>query len=316
MDVDNTWGDDEIPPKPVGPPLEPGVFGRLFPLNEISVVTLPPELTKGIRVLPLVLCVMAAGGFTLSMFGAGCTNPPTVLMTPEQIAGEDAFAIRQICEEEADNNPAVVANTLDRVSVLYPSSSPDLATEAGRDALRHLLPPESILIIYNVITWAPEHADRDIASDLMAWFLKITKEGITVIAFETTERANGGLAALVDPRNLMMVQNDAAAPHEFSGGGCCLERQRRGIYDESPLRWNFWYRVVQGKLKWGMENRPADDNLSKKKREMLQRRSEAVKHLKAGMSQRELAEHLDVSDSTLYRLLKDIAAKDNIRWPK
>lgn len=309
MSTLNASPDDDQP----RPPTIPGVFGSFLALNTVSVASLSTDLTQGLRVLPLVISVMAAEGWTLPMFGAGCCRPVTVLMAPEQVSGEDAFALCQIRAGEIEKQAEYAAATWRPIALHYPGAGREITTATGRDALRILLPANSVLIIYDLLGWLGEQQSEEATADLMKWLRELTHEGITVVAFEPP-KTEGGLVTLVKREDVITANADPAAPHDFSGGGCIIRRCRRGLYDESPLGWNFWYQVSKGKLVWGMENRPADDSLSKKRRELQHRQLEAMKHINGEMTQRELAGHLNVSDSTLYRLLKRIQEEKNLKW--
>lgn len=309
MSTSDASPDDDHP----RPPTVSGVFGCFLALNVVSIVSMPADCMQGLRVLPLVFSVMAAEGWILPMFGAGCCRPVTVLMGPEQVLGEDAFALSQIHAGEIKKQAEYAATTWCPIALHYPSAGREIATPAGREALRNLLPADSVLIIYDLPGWLREPQTGEAFADLMKWLRELTDEGITVVTFEPP-KSEGGLAALVKREDVITVDSDPAAPHDFSGGGCVIRRCRRGLYDESPLGWNFWYQVSKGKLVWGMENRPADDSLSKKRRELQHRQLEAMKHINGEMTQRELAGHLNVSDSTLYRLLKRIQEEKNLKW--
>lgn len=289
------------------PPTEPCVFPCLMSLQAPTILRIPRNLLRDLRVLPMVLASNAANRGVLDLFGPGVGKPVTVLMGPSKQATEDSFAMGQI-NAKVMAQPKKPDAPVEQVRLMHQTAGgPRLGEEEGRRALQEGFPPGSILIIYDLQGWnGSEAMNPETCGEVAAWLANLCAQGHTPVVFEPTSLDDGGLFALVDPEDVIDIDHDPAAPHGHSGGGCILRRERRGIFDERPIRWNFWYRVQEGSLRWGMEVRDEidDDALTEHDRKVLLRRIDVAKGVKEGIEQKQLAEEILVSASTISRDVK------------
>lgn len=310
--------EDEGPPIGVSPdagliaklPTEPCIFPYLMPLAAPTVVRVPPNLLRDLRVLPMVLASTAASCGILELFGQGVGKPVTVLMGPSKHAAEDYYALGQIHDHLLMQRKEPDA-PLQPVRLLHPvAGGPRLDDEVGRRALQDEIPTGGILIIYDLAGWSSNDKaamSSENCSEVMDWLVHLCGQGHTPVVFEPSALGDDGLFNLVDPDDIVEIDHDPVALHD-SGGGCFLRRERRGIFDGLPLRWNFWYHVLDGKLHWGMEVRDDidEDSMSEHQRKVLLRRIQVDKGIKRGADQKKLADRLEVSASTICRDVKEL----------
>jgi hypothetical protein len=295
------------------PPIEPCIFPYLMPLAAPTVVRIPPNLLRDLRVLPMVLASTAASRGILEQFGPGVGMHVTVLMGPSKHAAEDSYALGQIHDHVKAQHKEADAS-MKQVRLLHQiAGGPRLGDEAGRRILQDELPTGSILIIYDLPGWCGNPAmSSENCSGVMEWLVHLCKQGHTPVVFEPSS-LDDGLFNLVDSDNIVEIDHDTGAAHD-SGGGCFLRRERRGIFDELPLRWNFWYHVQEGKLSWGMEVRSDLDKdfISEHERKVLEREIQVAKGIKRGADQKKLADQLQVSASTICRDVKKLKKERRI----
>lgn len=293
------------------PPMEACVFPCLMVLSAPTVIRIPLDLLQDLRVLPMVLASTAATRGNLGPFGTGAGMHVTVLMGGTKHAAEDVHALGQIRDQESAQRDDS-ALPMQEVRLLHQiAGGPRLHDELGRRILQDQLPPKSILIIYDLVGWSGDAAmSSDTCNEIMNWLTGLCAQGHTPVVFEPSELLAEGLFNLVDREDIVKIDFDPVAPHENGGGGCILRRVRRGIFDELPLRWNFWYRVQEGQLRWGMEVRDDidDQSLSQHELKVLLRQIDVVKAIKANprIMQNELAHDLKVSASTICRDYKEL----------
>jgi hypothetical protein len=297
------------------PPTVPCIFPNLMPLATPTIVRIPPNLLRNLRVLPMVLACNAASRGVLELFGPGVGMPVTVLMGPNKHASEDFYALGQIHDYVMAQLKELGAPTKPVRLLHHTADRPRLNEEAGRSALQGELPAESILIIYDLAGWfGTTTMDSKACSEVVEWLTSLCAQGHTPVVFEPSGLGEDGLFNLTDPDDVLEIDHDPGAPNDDGGGGCIIRRERRGIFDEFPLRWNFWYRVQEGHLRWGMEVRDDidDDALSEHERKTLLRQINVAKGMKRGISQKKLAEELQVSASTICRDVKELQKAGSI----
>jgi hypothetical protein len=298
------------------PPIEPCIFPYLMPLAAPTVVRLPPNMLRDLRVLPMVLASTAASRGILELFGQGVGKPVTVLMGPSKHAAEDYYALGQIHDHMLTQHKEPDA-PLQPVRLLHPvAGGPRLDDEVGRRALQDEIPTGGILIIYDLAGWSSNDKaamSSENCSEVMDWLVHLCAQGHTPVVFEPSALGDDGLFNLVDPDDILEIDHDPVAQHD-SGGGCFIRRERRGIFDGLPLRWNFWYHVLETKLNWGMEVRDAidEDSMSEHARKVLLREIQVSKGIKRGAAQNKLADQLNVSASTICRDVKKLKNEGRI----
>ncbi|MBS1196490.1 MAG: hypothetical protein H6R18_275 [Proteobacteria bacterium] len=189
-----------------------------------------------------------------------------------------------------------------------------LTNRYDQDEFVDSLPPNCRCVLFHdahhLIAKKQEH---DVVSNATFGRLlsALNEKGIaTFVFFKTRRKASSEIADelfQVAGDRLITLSENPAAPREY-GGGCTVERPKTSEHEDVPLRFSFWYSVIDDKLEYGWECRdPADAN-GAKQIEMLERRKRVQDMLERGMPQKEIAGELGVDAATISRDVAKVRA--------
>jgi uncharacterized protein YerC len=161
------------------------------------------------------------------------------------------------------------------------------------------------LIIDDIASWLKcgKALDAIENSDVLSFFRKLNSKGVAVVALDSKPKKNSLISettALSDPANVVWLTPDPGAPREY-GGGFNIVRQKRDDEDSAPTTIQFWWKVVNGKLDFGWEFRDQLDPKAAKRVQIMERQMKVDQLLSEGVSQREIAIHLEVDAATISR---------------
>jgi hypothetical protein len=165
----------------------------------------------------------------------------------------------------------------------------DLTTEKGREVLMKSIPTGTKVLIIDY---------------LPAVFPTESLHGMTIVVFdvETKMRTMSGERRA---KNTIYLEHDITAPTQF-GGGHLLRRSRFDDADSMPKCISFWYTEVDGKLAYGFSVPDDEDRDAPHLTKRLERQMKVASMRDKGMSQKTIAEELEVHAATICRDLKEI----------
>jgi hypothetical protein len=173
----------------------------------------------------------------------------------------------------------------------------DLTTEKGREVLMKI-------IDYLPAFFPTETIQRKVREKLYSWFNDLCNHGMTIVVFdvETKMRTMSGERRA---KNTIYLEHDITAPTQF-GGGHLLRRSRFDDADSMPKCISFWYTEVDGKLAYGFSVPDDEDRDAPHLTKRLERQMKVASMRDKGMSQKTIAEELEVHAATICRDLKEI----------
>lgn len=279
---------------------------KLIPASDTIAVLAPPELATQPLALLLAYCIaggknfdplgQGAGATVLFCSGNGDQHEDKSLL--ELISQKDPF---QSSRERANKNLHIYQREYQNDQPLY------IDTHEGQKALRNSIPIGCQLVVFdNKQAWfSSKHPEMDDLAKVSPWLSALNRDGIAVLFFEHVTKNGAKTSAMVrKTSNIIHLTKDPAAPTEF-GGGFNVIRKKTDFSDMAPSIFQFWYKVVDGKLDFGWQFRDLSDATSAKQVEMLQRQMTVESLLLLNMEQKAIAVELKVNAATISR---DVAA--------
>lgn len=291
---------------------------HLIPLGSTVLVIAPPDLDVTIFAHLLAYCV--AAGKTFLPFGDATASSVIYFSSKRNMSADfRKFSLIRDRDPSPPKQEIALANMRlynrhqDSKETFYLNSAYD--QEAFTDAI----PPDTGLVIFdNVQAWtkSAKAFDKLESSTAESVLTRLNAQGTAVLLFDTTgKKTNPITQAIVDngSDNTLSITHDPGAPQEY-GGGFNIVRSKRDDDDTTPRRFQFWWKVIEGKLDFGWEIRDQFDAKASKRMEMLERQMKVDQLLSDNKSQREIAILLEVDAATISRdvaKLKGLAADDN-----
>lgn len=138
---------------------------------------------------------------------------------------------------------------------------------------------------------------------------ELNRRGVATVSFVNSTKGLSDLesSALLDPDTIyLQFAEDPAAPREY-GGGFTVTRRRMSEHDSIPLRFQAWTYVKAHELIYGWVCRDPAETLATAKQIEVAERQRRVAELNAlNIEQKDIAERLEVSASTVSRDLAKI----------
>ena len=132
------------------------------------------------------------------------------------------------------------------------------------------------------------------------FFLRLNQAKVAVVAFCSASVFNRIESELTTvARNHASLYRDPTAPTEV-GGGFIVKRKRSDIHDPVPCRFRYFYQIVNGHFSDDFSLDDPDKN-SVKKLAMSERRMQVARLLAQGMSQKDIAEEMEITAATVCR---------------
>lgn len=287
-------------------PKQDWLIPKLIPASGTIAVLAPPELATQPLALLLTYCIAGGKNFDPLGKGAGVTvlfcsgngdqHEDKSLL--ELISQKDPF---QSSRDRANKNLHIYQREYQNDQPLY------IDTHEGQKALRNSIPIGCQLVVFdNKQAWfTSKHPEMDDLAKVSPWLSALNRDGIAVLFFEHVTKNGAKTSALVrKTSNIVHLTKDPAAPTEF-GGGFNIRRKKTDFSDMAPSMFQFWYKVIDGKLDFGWECRDLSDATSAKQVAMLQRQMQIETYILQDMDQKEIAAELKVNAATISR---DVAA--------
>jgi hypothetical protein len=144
------------------------------------------------------------------------------------------------------------------------------------------------------------------------FFLKLNRAKVAVVATGSAavlNRIDSELTAV--SRTSVSLHRDPTAPTEV-GGGFIVKRRRTDIHDPVPRRFRYYYQIVKGQFSddFSLDD-PSKDSL--KQLAILERQMQVARLLGQGMSQKDIADAMELTAATVCRDAEAIKSKNSSR---
>jgi len=144
------------------------------------------------------------------------------------------------------------------------------------------------------------------------FFLELNRAKVTVVAAGSASmlnRIDSELTAV--SRTTVSLHRDPTAPTEV-GGGFIVKRRRADIHDPVPRRFRYYYQIVKGQFSddFSLDD-PSKDSL--KQLAILERQMQVARLLGQGMSQKDIAQAMELTAATVCRDAEAIKSKNSSR---
>jgi hypothetical protein len=297
---------------------QPFIVPQLVPAAKTVLVSGVPDVDT--RIFGQLLAYCAAGGKHFLAFGVATastvlycssrSNPLADVKRMSLIHSRDPFESSQ---KRAMANLHYLSSYAQRDSPIYLNSRYD------QDCfVKSIKPNTNLIVIDNAGAWTKYGGAFDSieSSDALAFLQRLNAEGIAVVLIDPNPKQRSTLTAELvrgDPDNVISLNYDPGAPHEF-GGGFSIARQKRDDDDTTPRQFQFWWKVVNGYFDFGWELRNQHDPKAAKAIQIMERQMKVDQLLAEHKSQREIATLLEVDAATISRdvaKLKELGSKAN-----
>lgn len=285
----------------------------LIPKGGNVIVRVAPEVDPLMYVS--ILLYSTAAGHKLQPFGQ-C--PPTVNFgvfgrkTPKRLREQLEMLHSRGCQ--SDERRGLAARNLHLSKLEFGGNKTGyLNWITTQESLEDSMPDECELIVYFDAAYALTTRDAD-AMDYRKFadhLGKLNQKGIaTVVFFQAGKRSCDALEDefMSDGVNCFLTLTcDPGAPRDL-GGGFIVERRKMSEHDTLPMRFAFWYTVIDGSLDFGWECRDSAITENTKKFQIFERQKRVQGLLDQEMPQKEIAVVLNVDAATVSRDVATIKA--------
>jgi len=284
--------------------LQQFLIPHLIPVGSTVLFTAPPDLDITIFAHLLAYCVAAGKEFL--PFG-NATASSVIYFSSERNISSDFRKFTLIRDRDrsdfkhtAVENMQLYNRHQNSKEVFYLNSAYD------QEAFVEAISPNTRLVIFDSVqawTKSANAFDKMEGSSAENFLSRLNTQGTAVLLFDTTGKATNPLTrAIIDNAsdNVISITHDHGALQEY-GGGFNIIRSKCDHDDATPRRFQFWWKVVEGKLDFGWEIRDQFDPQASKRMEMLERQMRVDQMLSENKSQREIATLLEVDAATISR---------------
>lgn len=298
--------------------VQPFIVPQLVPAAKTVLVNGAPDVDT--RIFGQLLAYCAAGGKHFLAFGivtestvlycSSRSDPTADIKRMNLIRSRDPFESSQ---KRAMENLRYLNRSVQQDDPIYLNSTYDQEW-----FVKSIKPDTNLIVIDNVGAWTKYGGAFDSveSSNAHAFFQRLNTAGITVVLIDPNPKQRSTLTAELmrgDPDNVISLNYDPGAPHEF-GGGFGMSRQKRDDDDTTPRQFQFWWKVVNGCFDFGWELRDQHDPKAAKAVQIMERQMKVDQLLAEHKSQREIATLLEVDAATISRdvaKLKELGSKAN-----
>ncbi len=262
---------------------------------------------------PARIAAAIAGGTCLQPFGNG--DPHKVLLVHGQgNARADGLELAAILWSGINNDAKSLAER--NLQVYHPQNeggrSLELRIPEVREHLTQLLDEVACVVIADLDGCLTKTSTEKDSPSIGEFFAHLNRSGIAVVAFGT-----GGLIDRLAPEfasiaiTYLSLHADQAAPSGV-GGGFKVSRKRSDIHDKVPRQFRYYYQIVGGVFEDHFSMGDVE-GATLKKLEILRRRSEVANLLSQGMTQKDIAEQMEVTTATVCRDAEAIHSRQTAR---
>lgn len=284
------------------------LFPYFLPMYETNVIVMDASLEA--KPLAVVLAALECRPGPLPLVGKGYGVPVTLLAAcgshqyESDHRDEVEGMLSQVLIDPLNTSESAMAWSKIRLEYQDGQRPIYLDQAHGRHRLMQRGLAGRVLMIYDIAQWlsSPTPTSEAIV-EIVNWFARLTAEGGTVVIFERRTPDEEGLAPHVKgPMNRVELELDPAAP-ALAGGAFIISKPRISVFDEAPPKVRFWFDVNRGQFSYGLEIPTMATEHTQKELETLERMRKIAQWQLEGMEQKEMAECLRVSASTVSRLV-------------
>ncbi len=284
-----------------------------------TVALVDPGLYDQAFMFAVIVGHSIAGGETLPPLGTPTASETLLVigggnrrLAMERLKLKSEHCKSDFARRRAQGNLHLTRRTSGRNHSLY------LNQASGQRTFKDSIPDDCKLVIFADANWwlTTKEKDKHDYKRFDGFHSDLNQMGIATLSFVQNGRGAAGVLEnefLLDGSTTFVeLTKDPAAPHEF-GGGFNVVRTKISEHDSIPLRFQFWYKVTDGKLDFGWECRDPADADTAKNVEMKERQKRVRELAEKGMPQKEIAVALGVDQATVSRDVAKIKAENRAK---